>query len=69
MMHGLSHEARLVLETHAKAHVDEVQRFYPLYPEVADTKLMNTMRVEARLRGTKETQSSVRNRRDGIHYL
>ena len=69
MLHWLAHEERRRLELAAKTNVVEVQRFYPLYPDVADKKLMNAMRVEARLRGASEKQSSLHKRRDGIHYL
>ena len=69
MLHWLTHEERKRLELAAKTNVVEVQRFYPLYPDVADKKLMNAMRVEARLRGSSEKQSSLHKRRDGIHYL
>jgi len=69
MLHWLTHEERKRLELAAKTNVVEVQRFYPLYPDVADKKLMNAMRVEARLRGSSEQQSSLHKRRDGIHYL
>ena len=69
MLHWLTHEERKRLELAAKNNVVEVQRFYPLYPDVADKKLMNAMRVEARLRGSSEKQSSLHKRRDGIHYL
>ena len=69
MLHWLTYEERKRLELAAKTNVVEVQRFYPLYPDVADKKLMNAMRVEARLRGSSEQQSSLHKRRDGIHYL
>jgi len=69
MLHWLTHEERKRLELAAKNNVVEVQRFYPLYPDVADKKLMNAMRVEARLRGSSEQQPSLHKRRDGIHYL
>ena len=69
MLHWLSNEERRRLEIAAKTNVLEVQRFYPLYPYIEDKKLMNAMRVEARLRGSSEKPSSVHKRRDGIHYL
>ncbi|MDZ7802938.1 hypothetical protein [Thiohalophilus sp.] len=50
MMGGLSRAVRQRLEQAACAHVFEVERFYPLYPEVVDDSLLNTARVEARLR-------------------
>ena len=69
MLHWLAHEDRRRLELAAKTNVVEVQRFYPLYPEVTDKKLMNAMRVEARLRGSSDNQASIHKRRDGIYYL
>jgi len=50
MLHGLQHDDRKRLEDAARQHVFEVERFYPFYPEVADTQVMNTILVEARLR-------------------
>lgn len=52
MLHDLSHEQRLSLEQDAARHVQELARFYPAYPEVADPTQMNVMRVEAMLRNT-----------------
>jgi hypothetical protein len=54
MLHGLGHDDRLRMERAARDNALEVQRFYPVYPKVADEKLMTAIRVEARLRGTKE---------------
>lgn len=68
MLHSLSQEDRLRLEIAAKGHVFEVERFFSLYPEVADEKLMNAMRVEARLRRSEDDGNSLRNRRDGVLY-
>lgn len=50
MLHGLSRSDRLRLEGAARENASEVERFYPLYPEVADEPLMSAIRVEARLR-------------------
>jgi hypothetical protein len=50
MLHGLQHDDRKRLEDAARQHVFEVERFYPFYPAVADTQLMNAILVEARLR-------------------
>jgi hypothetical protein len=50
MLHGLEHEVRLRLEGYARAYALEVDRFYHLYPEVADDRQMSAIRVEARLR-------------------
>ena len=40
------------LERAARDHVFEVERFYPLYPEVVDSSIMTAARVEAQLRRT-----------------
>lgn len=70
MLHGLSHDDRLRLEQAARPHALEVARFYTMYPEIADTDLMNAIRVEARMRDSKEDQaSSIHNRRDGVLYI
>ena len=69
MLHGLSQELRGQLEIDARAHALEVERFYPLYPEIIDQTLMDAIRVEARLRGVTEGQPAINQRRDGIHYL
>lgn len=50
MLHGLEQSDRIRLEQEAKAYALEVERFFPLYPDVADQKLMSSIRVEARLR-------------------
>ncbi|MDJ0832706.1 MAG: hypothetical protein QNJ69_04230 [Gammaproteobacteria bacterium] len=70
MLHGLGHEDRLRMEQAAKAYVFEVERFYPLYPEVADKTMMSAIRVEAQLRRSAETEkeSSLHDRRDGVLY-
>lgn len=70
MLHGLDADERGRLELAAKHHALEVERFYPLYPEIVDRKLMNAIRTEARIRGSAgEQQNAVLNRRDGILYL
>lgn len=70
MLHDLTLEERKRMELAAKAHALEVQRFYPLYPAVADEPLMNAIRVEARLRNvTMEEDSPIHQRRDGVLYL
>lgn len=56
MLHWLNYEDRRRLELWARPHVFEVERFYPLYPEVVDEKVMSAMRVEARLRGSTGKQ-------------
>ncbi len=70
MLHGLNNDDRLRMEQAAKAHVFEVERFYPLYPDVADKSLMSAMRVEAQLRRSSETEkeTSLHDRRDGVLY-
>ncbi len=55
MMHGLSQSDRHRLERAARDYVFDVERYYPLYPEVVDTSLLTTARVEARMRRTAET--------------
>jgi hypothetical protein len=50
MLHGLKHEDRLRLEGYARQNALEVEQFFPLYPAVADDKLMSAICVEARLR-------------------
>lgn len=50
MLHNLQHVDRLRMERAAQSNVLELARFYPVYPDIADSVLMNTMRVEARLR-------------------
>ncbi len=57
MLHGLGDADRLRLEQAARDNVMEVERFYPLYPKVADEQLMAAMRVEARLRGAETADS------------
>lgn len=70
MLHGLNQDLRKQLEINARAHALEVERFYPLYPEVVDQSLLDATRVEARLRRvTEELQPAIHERRDGIHYF
>lgn len=69
MLQGLQRDDRKRLERAAKSHVFEAERFFSCYPEVVDEKLMNAIRVEARLRRNSSDESVVANRRDGIHYL
>lgn len=52
MVPGLARPVRQRLERAARDHVFEVERFYPLYPEVVDNSLMTAARVEAQLRRT-----------------
>lgn len=69
MLHGLQHEERRRLELAAKPYAFEVARFYPLYPEIVDEKLMNAIRIEARLRSSTGERISLLERRDGVLYL
>lgn len=68
MLHNMSHEDRLRLEFAAREHIFEVERFFHLYPVIADEKLMNALRVQARLRGSEAGRDSLLNRRDGVLY-
>jgi hypothetical protein len=52
MLHGLRRSVRRRLELAACKHVFEVERFSHLYPEVIDKGILDTARVEARLRRT-----------------
>jgi hypothetical protein len=54
MMHGLSEPVRQRLERAARPYVFDVERFYPLYPEVVDNGLLTAARVEARVRRAAE---------------
>lgn len=68
MLHGVSLEDRRRMELAAKANALEVARFYPLYPEIADTEVMDMIRVEARLRMAAGEAASTMGRRDGVLY-
>ena len=57
-LHGLPRDDRRRLELAARDHALEVERFYPLYPEIVDRKLIRALRVEARLRRGPEPESS-----------
>lgn len=50
MMQGLPKSVRLRLEQSARDYVFDVERFYPLYPEVINKSLLTAARVEARIR-------------------
>lgn len=69
MLHDLNRELRRQLENNARSNALEVERFCQLYPEIVDQALINTIRVEAKLRSVNEDQLSLHHRRDGIHYL
>jgi hypothetical protein len=55
MMQGLPRAERHRLEKSACEFVFDVERFYPLYPEVIDNSLLNVARVEARMRRAART--------------
>lgn len=69
MLHGLQCEERRRLELAARPYALEVERFFPLYPEIADQRIVNAIRAEARLRGASGEQVSLLDRRDGVLYL
>jgi hypothetical protein len=56
MLQGLARPLRHRLERAARAHPFDVERFYPLYPEVVEKGLLNAARVEAQLRRTAEAR-------------
>jgi hypothetical protein len=58
MLQSLQTETRKRLETAAKVDALEVERFHKLYPEIVDTKMINSILVEARMRGTVSDQYS-----------
>ena len=50
MLHDLSHDNRIRLESSAKENAIEVDRFHQLYPSIADKDLINSILVEAKIR-------------------
>lgn len=50
MLQGLAVQQRDRLEDAAKGYANEVEEYFPLYPEVVDEDRMSAIRVEARLR-------------------
>lgn len=50
MVHGLPRSVRQRLEQAACNFVFDVERFYPLYPEVIDKGILDAARIEAQLR-------------------
>jgi hypothetical protein len=68
MLHGVSLEDRRRMELAAKANALDVARFYPLYPEIADTDVMDKIRIEARLRMAAGETAYAMGRRDGVLY-
>ena len=71
MLHGLPTEVRGRLETCSQPQAMEVARFANLYPEVVDQSLIQSLRVQARLREASGGggQPALHNRRDGILYI
>ncbi len=71
MLQGLTAPQRQELESYCKPHSTEVARFYQLYPEVIDEKLMGALRVEARIRAATSGTGprGVHDRRDGVLYI
>lgn len=57
VLQGLSHAGRDRLEQMASHHVIEVDRYFHLYPAVADPQRMTALRVEARLRMACDCQA------------
>lgn len=68
MLHGVSWEERRRMEVAAKANALDVARFYPLYPEIADSDLMDKIRIEARMRIAAGETAYAMGRRDGVLY-
>ncbi len=68
MLHGVSLEDRRRMELAAAANALDVARFYPLYPEIADSDVMDRIRVEARLRMAAGETAYAMGRRDGVLY-
>jgi hypothetical protein len=68
MLHGMGWEERRRMELAAKANALDVERFYPLYPEIADKHVMDKIRIEARLRKAAGETAYAMGRRDGLLY-
>ena len=71
MLHGLQAELRSRLEICSQSQAMEVARFANLYPEHIDQSLIQSLRVQARLREAAGGggQPALHNRRDGILYM
>jgi len=69
MLHGLQQTDRSRLETYCRPQAMEVARFCGLYPEIIDTELVQSLRVQARLRAATEGEPAIHSRRDGILYI
>ena len=68
ILHGLEHAERKRMELAAKSYPLEVERFYTLYPAIADRKVMDAIRVEAKLRTAEGQKMNLLDRRDGVLY-
>jgi hypothetical protein len=68
MLHGVSLDERRRMELAAKANALDVARFYPLYPEIADSDVMDKIRIEARIRMAAGETAYALGRRDGVLY-
>ncbi len=69
MLHELTETTRSRLESYSRSQAMEVARFSHLYPEIVDQELINSLRVEARLRSATEPAPAINGRRDGILYV
>lgn len=69
MLHELDKTDRARLETYCRPQAMEVARFCSLYPEIIDTELVQSLRVQARLRAATEGEPAIHSRRDGILYI
>lgn len=69
MLHEMAPDVRDKLEKHCKPNAMEVARFSNLYPEIINQDLINSLRVEARMRSATEGTPAINNRRDGILYI
>ena len=71
MLQRLPSEVRQRLEQVNRPNAIEVARFYRLYPEIIDTDLISSLRVQARIREASETGKTlgIHARRDGVLYI
>lgn len=58
MLQGLSRDDRQRLEQAARENAIDVERFYSLYPEIVDEKLIKSLRVEAKMRLAAESRTA-----------
>jgi len=58
MLPGLPRAVRQRLEKSACNYVFDIEKFYPLYPEVIDQSIMDAARVEAMLRRANQKEST-----------